>query len=39
MRYPASGKLAIMRLVEGSHLQVNRTLEKPGVSRPTFHRW
>ena len=39
MRYPASGKLEIIRLVEGSHLPVNRTLEKPGVSRPTFYRW
>jgi putative transposase len=39
MRYPASEKLEIIRLVEGSHLPVNRTPEKLGVSRPTFHRW
>jgi len=39
MRYPASEKLEIIRLVEGSHLPVNRTLEKLGVSRPTFYRW
>ncbi len=39
MRYPASEKLEIVRLVEGSHLSVKRTLEKLGVSRPTFYRW
>jgi len=39
MRYPASEKLEIIRLVEGSHLPVKRTLEKLGVSRPTFYRW
>jgi transposase-like protein len=39
MRYPASEKLEIICLVEGSHLPVNRTLEKLGVSRPTFYRW
>jgi len=39
MRYPASEKLEIIRLVEGSHLSVKRTLEKLGVSRPTFYRW
>ena len=39
MRYPGSEKLEIIRLVEGSHLPVNRTLEKLGVSRPTFYRW
>ena len=39
MRYPASEKLEIIRLVEGSHLPVKHTLEKLGVSRPTFYRW
>src|SRR6056297_1344422 len=39
MRYPASEKLEIIRLVEGSHLPVKRTLDKLGVSRPTFYRW
>jgi transposase-like protein len=39
MRYPASEKLEIIRLVEQSHLPVKRTLEKIGVSRPAFYRW
>jgi putative transposase len=39
MRYPASEKLEIIRLVEGSHLPVKRTLAQIGVSRPTFYRW
>ncbi len=39
MRYPASEKLEIIRLVEGSHLPVKRTLDKLGVPRPTFYRW
>lgn len=39
MRYPASEKLEIIRLVERSHLPVRRTLEKLGVSRATFYRW
>lgn len=39
MRYPASEKLEIIRLVEQSHLPVKRTLEKLGISRSTFYRW
>ena len=39
MRYPASEKLEIIRLVEGSSLPVRRTLEKVGVPRATFYRW
>jgi len=39
MRYPASEKLEIIRLVEQSHQPVKRTLEQIGVSRPTFYRW
>ena len=31
MRYPASEKLEIIRLVEQSHLSVRRTLEKLGI--------
>ena len=31
MRYPASEKLEIMRLVERSHLPVRRTLDKLGI--------
>jgi len=34
MRYPASEKLEIIRIVEGSHLPIKRTLEQIGVSRP-----
>ena len=39
MRYPASEKLEIIRLVEQSHLPVKKTLEKLGVSRAAFYRW
>ncbi len=39
MRYAASEKLEIVRLVEQSHLPVRRALDKLGVSRPTFYRW
>jgi transposase InsO family protein len=39
MRYPASEKLEIIRLVEQSHLPVKRTLTKLGVPRATFYRW
>ena len=39
MRYPASDKLEILRLVEPSHLPVRRTLEKLGIPRPTFYHW
>ena len=39
MRYPASEKLEIIRLVEQSHLPVQRTLEKLGIPRATFYRW
>ena len=38
MRYAASEKLEIIKLVEGSHLPVKQTLEMLGVSRPTFYR-
>lgn len=39
MRYPASEKLEIIRLVEQSHLPVRQTLAKLGIARTTFYRW
>jgi transposase InsO family protein len=39
MRYPASEKAEIIRLVETSHLPVRRTLAKLGIPRATFYRW
>ena len=39
MRYPASEKLEIIRLVEQSHLPVKQTLQMLGIPRTTFYRW
>lgn len=39
MRYPASEKLEIIRLVERSHLPVRQTLGKLGIAKTTFYRW
>ena len=39
MRYPASEKLEIIKLVEQSHLPARRTLEQLGIPRRTFCRW
>ena len=39
MRYPASEKLEIIRLVEQSHLPTKRTLDKLGIPKTTFYRW
>ncbi len=39
MRYPATEKLEIIRLVERSHLPVRRTLRHLGVSKTSFYRW
>jgi len=39
MRYPASEKLEIIRIVEQSHLQAKRTLDQLSVARRTFYRW
>ena len=39
MRYPASEKFEIIRLVERSHLPAKRTLDKLGIPRRTFYRW
>ena len=39
MRYPASEKLEIIRIVEQSYLPAKRTLDQFGISRRTFYRW
>jgi putative transposase len=39
MRYPASEKLEIIRLIEESHLSARLTLAKLGIPRTTFYRW
>ena len=39
MRYPASEKLEIIRIVEQSHIPVRRTLAQIGISPTTFCRW
>jgi transposase-like protein len=39
MRYPASAKLEIIRIVEQSHLPAKRTLDQLGIPRRTFYRW
>ena len=37
MRYPASEKLEIIRIVEQSHLPARRTLDQLGIARRTFY--
>ena len=39
MRYPASEKLEIIRLVDQPHLGVRPTLKKLGIPKTTFYRW
>ena len=39
MRYPASEKLKIIRLVEQSHLPVNKTLAQLGIAKTTLYHW
>ncbi|MEJ6676499.1 IS3 family transposase [Parasphingorhabdus sp.] len=39
MRYPATDKLEIIKLVERSHLPAKQTLDRLGIARPTFYRW
>ena len=39
MRYPASEKLEIIRLVEQSDLPARQTLDRLGIPRTTFYRW
>ena len=38
MRYPASEKLEVIRLVEESHLSARQTLAKLSIPRTTFYR-
>jgi putative transposase len=39
MRYLATEKLEIIRLVEQSHLSAKRTLDQLGIPKTTFYRW
>ena len=39
MRYAASKKLEIIRIVEQTHLPAKLTLDKLGIARRTFYRW
>ncbi|EFL87665.1 transposase, OrfB [Ahrensia sp. R2A130] len=39
MRYRASEKLEIIRLVEKSHLPTKQTIDRLGIPRTTFYRW
>ena len=39
MRYSASDKTEIIRVVEQSHLPARQTLEKLGIPRSSFYRW
>lgn len=39
MRYSASEKLEIIRIVEQSHQSARKTLDKLGIPRRTFYRW
>ena len=39
MRFTASEKLEVIRLVEGSDLSVRRTLRELGIHRSTFYAW
>ena len=39
MRYPASEKYAIIRLVEDSNLSVRQTLRRLDIHRSTFYHW
>ena len=39
MRYSASEKLEIIRIVGQSHLPAKRTLDQLGIARRTFYRW
>ncbi|TCT00449.1 homeodomain-containing protein [Aquabacter spiritensis] len=39
MRYPASEKLEVIRIVEQSHLPAKHTLDQLGIPRRTFYRW
>ncbi|MCG7756389.1 MAG: helix-turn-helix domain-containing protein, partial [Nitrosomonas sp.] len=39
MRYSASGKFEIIRLVEQSNLSVCQTLLRLGIRKSTFYNW
>ena len=39
MRYPASEKVEIIKIVEQSPLSARKTLDRIGVPRATFYRW
>ena len=39
MRYSASEKMEIIRLVEQSNLSVRQTLNRPGIGKSTFYNW
>jgi transposase-like protein len=39
MRYPASEKLEIIRMIEQSHLPAKKMLDQLGIARRTFYRW
>jgi hypothetical protein len=39
MRYPASEKLEIIRIVEQSHLPAKKTLDQLAIARRTFYHW
>ena len=39
MRWTASEKEEIIRLVDGSDLGVNRTLRELGINKSTFYKW
>ena len=39
MRLTAPEKTEIIRLVEGSELSVNRTLQQLGINKSTFYNW
>ena len=38
MRYPASEKLEIIRMIEASHLPVRQTLAMLGIPHTTYYR-
>jgi transposase-like protein len=39
MRYPASEKIEIIKIVEQSHLPASKPLDRLGIPRRTFYRW
>lgn len=39
MRYTASEKMEIIRLVEQSNLSVRQTLDRLGIGKSTFYNW